>query len=74
MGGVSYLDGELGPELFVPRMSGEIVPTHRLGGGSQINIVVNAGMGAGNGTEIGREIVAAIRRYERTSGRVFASA
>jgi len=73
MGGVSYLVGERGPELFVPRMSGDIVPTHRLGGGGNINIVVNAGMGT-NGSEVGREIVAAIRRYERTSGRVFASA
>jgi TP901 family phage tail tape measure protein len=43
------------------------------GGGAAINITVNAGLNA-NGTEIGREIVAAIRRYERTSGRVFASA
>jgi hypothetical protein len=37
------------------------------------NISVNAGMGA-DGASIGREIVDAIKRYERTSGPVFASA
>jgi TP901 family phage tail tape measure protein len=37
------------------------------------NINVNAGMGA-DGAVIGREIVDAIKRYERTSGPVFASA
>ena len=73
MGGASYLVGERGPEVFVPSMSGQIIPNHRLGGGGSINITVNAGMGT-NGTEVGREIVAAIRRYERTSGRVFAGA
>jgi TP901 family phage tail tape measure protein len=43
------------------------------GGGAPINITVNAGLGT-NGAEVGREIVAAIKRYERSSGRVFASA
>jgi len=37
------------------------------------NINVNAGMGS-DGAVIGREIVDAIKRYERTSGPVFASA
>ena len=46
----------------------------RGGGGANIVINVNAGMGAGNGAEIGREIVAAIKRYERSSGQVFVSA
>lgn len=43
------------------------------GGGNVYNINVNAGMGA-DGASLGREIVAAIKRYERTSGPVFASA
>jgi hypothetical protein len=73
MGGVSYTVGERGPEVFVPRTSGTIVPNHRLGGGSNIVINVNAGMGT-NGAEVGREIVAAIKRYERSSGKVFVSA
>lgn len=59
--------GEAGPEA--------VVPLDKLGamGGGNYYITVNAGMGT-NGADVGREIVAAIRRYERTSGRVFASA
>ena len=41
--------------------------------GATINVTVNAGMGA-NGTNIGRDIVDAIKKYERTSGPVFVSA
>mgnify|MGYP001334690896 CR=1 FL=1 len=33
--------GEKGPELFVPRSSGTIVPNNKLGGGGSTNIVVN---------------------------------
>jgi hypothetical protein len=61
------LIGEAGPEAVVP-LSG------RNGGmGTTINLTVNAGMGA-DGTAIGREIVDIIKRYERVSGPVFASA
>ena len=45
----------------------------RAGAGASINITVNAGMGA-NGAKLGEEIVSAIKRYERTSGPVFAKA
>ena len=73
LGGTPYLVGEMGPELFVPNQGGgTIVPNKRMGG-SNINITVNAGMGA-NGAQIGEQIVTAIKRYERTSGPVFASA
>ena len=41
--------------------------------GTTINLTVNAGMGA-NGTTIGKDIVDAIKKYERTSGPVFLSA
>jgi hypothetical protein len=72
--GRGYLVGEMGPELFVPSSGGgTIIPNDRVGGGARINITVNAGMGA-NGASIGQEIVSAIKRYERTSGPVFASA
>ena len=59
--------GEAGPEAVVPldRMDDM--------GGRPINITVNAGVGT-NGAEVGRQIVAEIRKYERASGRVFASA
>tara|TARA_R100000231_G_scaffold89448_1_gene67614 strand:+ start:199 stop:2121 length:1923 start_codon:yes stop_codon:yes gene_type:complete len=33
--------GERGPELFVPRSSGTIVPNNKLGGGGSTNVVVN---------------------------------
>jgi len=72
-GGSSYLVGEMGPELFTPAAGGgRITPNNALGG-SNITINVNAGMGA-NGAQIGEQIVTAIKRYERTSGPVFASA
>jgi TP901 family phage tail tape measure protein len=61
------LIGEAGPEA--------VVPLDRMGdmGGRPINITVNAGLGT-DGAQVGREIVAAIKRYERSSGRVFQSA
>jgi len=72
--GQSYLVGEMGPELFVPSAGGgTIIPSDRMGGGAKISITVNAGMGA-NGAQIGEQIVTAIKRYERTSGPVFARA
>jgi TP901 family phage tail tape measure protein len=72
--GRGYLVGEMGPELFIPSSGGgTIIPNDRVGGGANINITVNAGMGA-NGAQIGEQIVTAIKRYERTSGPVFASA
>ena len=60
------LIGEAGPEAVIPLDKLDAT-------GSTYNIVVNAGIGT-NGAEVGREIVAAIKRYERSSGRVFASA
>jgi hypothetical protein len=74
IGGSPFLVGERGPEVFVPRMSGNIVPNHRLGGGGRpINVTVNAGVGT-DGPAVGRAIVAEIKKYERSSGRVFIGA
>jgi hypothetical protein len=61
------LIGEAGPEAVVP-LNRNNSPT-----GNTINLTVNAGMGA-DGNAIGREIVDIIKRYERVSGPVFASA
>ena len=73
-GGSSYLVGEMGPELFMPGRGGNVVPNDRLGGGgTNITINVTAGMGT-NGAQVGEQIVNAIKRYERTSGPVFAKA
>lgn len=73
--GFPYIIGERGPELFMPNTSGTIIPNNKLSSSksSNISITVNAGMGA-NGAQIGREIVDAIKKYERNSGPVFASA
>lgn len=34
--GTAYLIGEEGPELFVPRQSGAVVPNHAIGGGGMV--------------------------------------
>ena len=63
--------GEAGPEAVVPlRKSGN---AGQFLGGSNITINVTAGMGT-DGAEVGRQIVDAIRKYERRSGPVFAGA
>jgi hypothetical protein len=44
-GRTPYIVGERGPELFVPGMSGGIVPNHALGGGG-INVYISAPIGS----------------------------
>ena len=71
--GNSFLVGEMGPELFTPASGGgRITPNDALGGNTY-NITVNAGMGT-NGAAVGAQIVSLIKKFERTSGPVFASA
>jgi TP901 family phage tail tape measure protein len=50
-----------------------LAPSSASGGTMQLNVTVNAGMGA-DGSDIGRKIVDEILRFERSSGRVFARA
>jgi TP901 family phage tail tape measure protein len=86
--GSPYIVGEAGPELFVPTVPGRIVPNHDItgsmtgqprgavmggGGGSVINLTVNAGIGT-QGAEVGRQIVDALKAYERRNGAVYVSA
>jgi TP901 family phage tail tape measure protein len=85
--GSPYIVGEAGPELFVPTLPGRIVPNHDLGSSmtgrtagvsmaaasTTINLTVNAGMGA-DGAEVGRQIVDALKSYERRNGPVFVAA
>ena len=40
-GGKSFIVGEKGPELFVPKSSGTVVPNNKLGGGNNTSVVVN---------------------------------
>jgi hypothetical protein len=53
-----------------------VIPLDRLGsfgGGRNISITVNAGIGT-DGTRVGQLIVDEIKKFERSSGPVFASA
>jgi hypothetical protein len=67
-GPTNALIGEAGPEAVIP-LSG----ANSVGMGTTYNIVVNAGIGT-SGSQVGREIVDAIKKFEKTSGPVFASA
>lgn len=60
------LIGEAGPEAIIPLDRADRM-------GNTYNITVNAGMGT-DGPRVGEQIVKAIKRYERQSGPVFASA
>ena len=70
MGPTNALIGEAGPEAVIP-LSG--ANSARGAMGTTINITVNAGLGT-DGTLVGRQIVESIKRYERSSGPVFARA
>lgn len=61
------LVGERGPELFVPRSSGTIVPNHALGGGASVTVNVDASgtavQGDGNeAAQLGRAIGIAVQQ------------
>lgn len=60
--------GEAGTEAVIP-----LSQLGAMNGGAIYNVTVNAGIGT-DGAAVGREIVDAIKRFERTSGPVFASA
>jgi hypothetical protein len=70
----SYLVGEMGPEIFTPSAGGGNITPNSGMGGAVYNITINAGMGSPDGARLGEQIVSAIRRYERSSGKVFQSA
>lgn len=59
--------GEAGPELVVP-----LDKIGQLGGGNTYQITVQTGVG--DPREIGRQVVDAIKQYERTAGPVFVAA
>jgi phage-related minor tail protein len=64
------LVGEAGPEAIIPLDRFDDVVGRR--GGNTINIVVNGGLDSS--AAIGEAVVNSIRKYERTSGAVFARA
>lgn len=62
------------PEIVAPeQMLRRIMREERDGGSTTINVTVHAGMGT-NGADVGRQIVDALRSFERSNGRVFAPA
>jgi len=69
--GVPTLVGERGPELILPSVNSTVVRSEYMprGGGSTINLTINAGMGT-DGAEVGRHIVEALKQYERRNGAV----
>jgi hypothetical protein len=77
-GGLPYIVGERGPEMFVPSSSGVIVPNNAgTSGGSPIggnsyNITVQAGVG--DPRAIGQQVVEYIKRFEQANGKTFAAA
>jgi len=50
--GTAYLVGERGPELFVPGLSGAIVPNHALATGGGCDVVINVIESPGNGGRV----------------------
>lgn len=60
--------GERGPEIFVPRTAGTIIPNHQIGGGGTTNVVVNVDASGSSiegdetkGRELGRLISVAVQ-------------
>jgi hypothetical protein len=74
-GGSTYLVGERGPELVTMGGDGFVTPNHALGGrgGNTYAVSVYVAPG-GDLAGAGRQMVEAIRAYERSSGKVYASA
>lgn len=58
-GGMPYIVGEVGPELFVPSTSGTIIPNGALGGGN-VTVVINNPVSSGE--QIANELAAYVRR------------
>jgi len=69
--GSSYLVGEMGPEIFTPAAGGGRITPNGGMGGNTYNVTINANVAD---ARLGEVVVNAIKRYERTSGPVFASA
>ena len=76
-GNQSYIVGERGPELFVPRTTGTVIPNHELGGGA--NVVVNvdasgssvegdAGQAEQRGSMLAAAVQAEIANQQRPGG------
>ena len=61
-----YLVGERGPELFVPKSNGTIVPNHQMGSGASVTVNVDASGSSVQGDgpsaqQLGKAIGAAVQ-------------
>ena len=82
MANSAYLVGEKGPEIFVPGMSGGIIPNSGMGSSSSMSAGSNTGntyaitinTGIGDPRVIGEEVVNVISKFEKANGAVFARA
>jgi hypothetical protein len=76
--------GEKGPELFVPRQAGSIIPNNELGGGGSTNVTVNvdatggsavqgdAGQAEQLGMAISQAIQSELMKQKRPGGLLYA--
>ena len=66
--GSAYLVGERGPEIIVPRSAGQVIPNHKLGGGTfapQTSIVIQGNADERTIALMQRELDARDRRLEK---------
>lgn len=62
-GGRAHIVGERGPELFVPGVTGRVVPNHALGGGSTARVVLDVRGGDD-------DLVKVLRKWIRANGEI----
>jgi hypothetical protein len=77
-GGTPYIVGEKGPELFVPKSSGNIVPNHAMGGSMVVNVDASGSSAEGDddrsrqlGELIGAAVQSEIIRQQRPGGTLY---
>lgn len=66
-GGMPYIVGERGPELFVPAGSGRILPAGSSWSGAG-GVTINISMGVGDPVAVGREVDRVLRAYQGRLG------
>lgn len=71
----AYTVGERGPELFIPNVSGTIIPNEDMGRGRGGNTyTINVSTGVGDPRQIGQQVIEYIKRFEAANGPVFQAA
>jgi len=74
LGGVPYLVGEKGPELFVPRSPGRIVPNYALAGAGGVGAInVSVALTVPRGSMLIADNSMAVKQWARVIGRTIAT-